>query len=149
MIEQKLSLDDILLRAPEVSEEFIQNLKNDYPKEESKIEVPDLDPELIERLSKNAFHKPSVLQVQEEKINEIAEGYKREKPITDTINVIYMDKVADSKIKERIIKLYRKDRDAQIRANKKQHREFQKSLKQSQYKLIKQQEEILKNEQNN
>ncbi len=149
MIEQKLSLDDILLRAPEVSEEFIQNLKNSYPKEEAKIETPDLDPELIERLSKNAFHKPSVLHVQEEKINEIAEGYKREKPITDTINVIYMDKVADSKIKERIIKLYRKDRDAQIRANKKQHREFQKSLKQSQYKLIKQQEEILKNEQNN
>jgi hypothetical protein len=149
MIEQKLSLDDILLRAPEVSEEFIQNLKNSYPKEEAKIEAPDLDPELIERLSKNAFYKPSVLQVQEEKINEIAEGYKREKPITDTINVIYMDKVADSKIKERIIKLYRKDRDAQIRANKKQHREFQKSLKQSQYKLIKQQEEILKNEQNN
>ena len=152
-MEPHLSLDEILSRT-KVSEEFVldlkfmESLKNDYPKEETESETSDLDPDLVERLTRNAFYKPST-NVKEEEIKDIAEDFRKKRSVDDIITIIYLDKVSDPKIKERIVKLYRKDRDAQIRANKKHYREFQKTLKQNQYTLIKQQEEILKNEQNN
>ena len=57
------------------------------------------------------------------------------------VTVIDLSRVADTSIKEKIIKLYKKDKEAQIRANKKYQRELRKTLKQHNQKLKQQQDE--------